>query len=475
MALNDILIVGYIINFILIIAMVFFERRDPVVSMAWVLCFVTLPVIGLLLFLIFGFGLKKHTKKQYVYKQELNHNIISTFLKPSKLIAPPAELRNHQNIHNYLLHAAHSICTYDNHVQIIVNGERKFKELLEDIENAKDSINLLYFIIHNDKIGKKILAALTKKAKEGVEVRLLYDGFGSFLTPHRSFRELNSCRNGHVAEFFPVRLFSFSKLNHRNHRKVAVIDGKIAYLGGMNIGDEYMGRKKLVWRDTHMRITGSAVADIQKYFALDWEFSTNERLTNRLSKFFPPPLKNDSEIAMQIVACGPDSKAEEVKCGMIRMLSNAKRYAYIQTPYFVPDQTFLSAVTTAAEAGVDVRVMIPGTPDKLYVYYTTLSYMGELLSAGAKVYLYPGFIHAKSIAVDDEISTIGTTNIDIRSFQLHFELNAFMYDEKTCRQCRSIFMEDQKKCREMTLEDYEQRGIKRIIGESIFRLFSPIM
>jgi len=244
----------------------------------------------------------------------------------------------------------------------------------------------------------------------------------------------------------------------------------------MNIGDEYLSRKKLVWRDTHMRITGSAVNDIQKYFALDWEFSTNERLTNRLSKFFPHvSFTSKKGIPMQIVASGPDSKADEIKSGMMKMLSNARRYAYIQTPYFVPDNAFLSAVTNAAEAGVDVRVMIPGTPDKKYVYYTTISYVGELLEAGARVFIYPGFIHAKSIAVDDEISTIGTTNIDTRSFQLHFELNAFMYDEKNCKNCREIFLADQKICTELTMEAYQKRGIKEIMLEGFFRLFSPIL
>ena len=477
MTLQNILIIGYILNFILIFIMIFFDRRDPVVSMSWVLYLVLFPIVGMIVFFVFGYGLKTRTKKKYVQKMNLNNNIINTFFKKrSDSNIPEEVIKKHINVYKYLLKTAKSRCSYDNSVEIITDGEEKFKELLHDIENAKETINMLYFIIHNDKIGKKILSALTQKAREGVEVRLLYDGFGSLLTPRKCFRELAACPNGHVAEFFPVRLFSFSKLNHRNHRKIAVIDGRIAYLGGMNIGDEYMSRKKLVWRDTHMRITGDAVADIQRYFALDWEFSTNERLVNRLSTFFPmSEKKNDGSTAIQIVASGPDSKTDEIESGMIRMLNNAKKYAYIQTPYFVPDKAFLMAVTNAAESGVDVRVMIPGTPDKLYVYYTTLSYMGELLQAGVKVLLYPGFIHAKSIAVDDEISTIGTTNIDVRSFQLHFELNAFMYDEKICRTCREIFLEDEKKCKVLTMEAYKKRGIKTICCEGFFRLFSPIM
>lgn len=464
----------YILSFLIMTAIVFFERRDPVVSMAWVLCFTFLPVVGVILFFVFGHGLENHTRKKYIQKQELNNNILSTAMKKQK--EPPMQAFPHINLYRYLANAGHSVCTNGNDVRIITDGEEKFSELLHDMENAKESINMLYFIIHNDNIGAKILSVLKKKANEGVEVRVLYDGFGSILTPRRAFNELRSCPNAHVAEFFPVRLFSFSKLNHRNHRKIAVIDGKTAYLGGMNIGDEYMGRKKLVWRDTHMRITGDAVAEIQKYFALDWEFSTDERLVNRLSTFFPS-VKNETTdgIPMQIVASGPDSKEDEIETGMIKMLNNANKYAYIQTPYFVPEKAFMLAVTSAARSGVDVRVMIPGTPDKPYVYYSTMSYMGDLLEAGVKVYLYPGFIHSKSIAVDDEVCTIGTTNIDMRNFQLHFELNAFMYGEKICSECKRIFELDSEKCTELTKEKYEKRGLKNVMREGFFRLFSPIM
>ncbi len=475
MTMLDIVAISYIINLILVIAIVFFQRRDPAVSVAWVFCFLTLPVISLIVFLIFGCGLKTRTRKKYVQKQTLNNYVLSTFLK-NEGVTPieSKEIEKHYNLYSYLENAAESTCTGNNNVEIITDGKEKFEKLLKDIENAKESINMLYFIIHNDKIGHRIIDLLTKKANEGVEVRLLYDGFGSLFTPHKSFEKLRKAKNGHVAEFFPVRLFSFSKLNHRNHRKIVVIDGKLAYLGGMNIGDEYMSEKKLVWRDTHMRITGSAVNDIQKYFALDWEFSTGERLIKRFPAFFPT-IYNDGDIPMQIVASGPDSKADEIKSGMIKMINNARESVYIQTPYFVPDKSFLDAVVSAAQAGVDVRVMIPKTPDKIYVYYTTLSYMGELLEAGARVFLYPGFIHSKSIVVDDEIATIGTTNIDIRSFQLHFEINAFMYSKKLAADCKKIFNDDEILCKEMTLEMYKKRSVKEVMLEGFFRLFSPIM
>ena len=475
MTLSHVMLIGYCVNIVLALAVIFFERRDPVVSMTWVFCLVTLPVLGLIIFMIFGLGLKRHTRKQYHQKQLQGNNIIKILHAARKSMDPP---EGACDLERYLTNVAGSYCTENNSVEIITDAEKKYEMLLRDIENATDSINILYFIIRSDAIGRKLMDALTKKANEGVEVRFMYDGMGSFLTRRKLFLPLKKSAAGQVAEFFPVRLLPVSKINHRNHRKIAVIDGKIAYLGGMNIGLEYAGKGKkgLPWRDTHMRITGEAVADIQKFFALDWEFSTHERLTNRLSKFFPmETAKACGNTKMQIVGSGPDSPEEEIKCGMIKMCNDARNYIYLQTPYFVPDQAFLTSLVMAAESGVDVRVMLPGIPDKPYVYYTSMSYVGELLSAGIKVYLYPGFIHAKTLAVDDSIATIGTTNIDIRSFQLHFELNAFIYDKEKVSECRKIFFADQEKSRQMTLAEYEKRGLGNIMKEGIFRLFSPIM
>ncbi len=323
-------------------------------------------------------------------------------------------------------------------------------------------------------MGNRLIDLLAKKAGEGVKVRLMYDGLGSILTPRRLFNRLREVEGSEVQEFFPVRIFSLSKINHRNHRKIVVIDGNIAYLGGMNVGDEYMNKSKrsLVWRDTHMRIEGEAAEYVMRCFAMDWEFSTGQEL--EVAQYESDGAVENA-VPMQIVPSGPDSKEEEIKCGMIKMINCARKYVYIQTPYFVPDQAFLTAVTMAAHSGVDVRIMIPETPDKKYVYHTTMSYAGELLEAGVKVYLYPGFIHSKTIVSDDEVSTIGSANTDIRSFELLFELNAFMYGEYQATRCRSIFLKDQSVCTLLTNEMYENRGIMNIIKEGFFRLFSPIM
>ena len=469
----DWLIAAYVINFILIIVLVCFERREPVVALAWVLGFTVFPMVGFIVFLFFGQGLKSYNRKKYQLKAQHDEEY-SRMLHLQHDILEHTTDEKYTDIMRYLLNSNNSIYTEDNSVEIFTSAKDKFDRLIYDIEHAKYTINLLYFIIKDDTIGKKIIDLLTKKAKEGVEVRLLYDDIGSLFTPKKLFEPLKEA-GGKVYQFFPVRLGSYLKINHRNHRKIVVIDGKVGYLGGMNIGDEYFGLKKpSPWRDTHMRIGGSAVYFLQERFAMDWLYSTKEDLSAEFGKFFAG-VESDGDVGIQIASSGPDSKGEEIKCAMIKMINDAGKNILIQTPYFVPDKPFMESLIVAAKSGVDVEVMIPGIPDKKYVYYTTMSYVGELLNAGIKVYKYPGFIHSKTMTIDDSISTIGTTNIDIRSFQLHFEINAFVYDRHISEICHSIFDADKSKCEEITKEKYSKRGLLNIMKEGFYRLFSPIM
>ncbi len=460
-----------LINAITIIAIVCFRKRNPLSSMAWIMFLIISPVIGGIAFLIFGVGISSYSRYRYKKKLEMNENAV---LDQQRELAKHQESQNlrYAEMVKYFLNSGCVYCEH-NDVKIFTDAEEKYEALLADIENAAESINMLYFIIRNDTIGNRIIDALCKKAEEGVKVRLMYDGLGSLLTPRRLFNRLRRVSGCEVAEFFPVRILSMSKINHRNHRKIVVIDDKIAYMGGMNIGDEYMSRnkkRKLIWRDTHMRIVGGAVEYVQRCFAQDWEFSTGKEIPVRV---FSDNCAGD--VPMQIVASGPDTMNEEIKSGMIRMVYDAKSHIKIHTPYFVPDDAFLSAVKTASQSGVDVRVMIPGVPDKKYVYHTTMSYVGELLDAGVRVFLYPGFIHSKTMTVDDEIATIGSANVDIRSFSLLFEINAFMYSPNLAKECRSIFEADEEKCHELTLEEYRKRGFIKIVKEGFFRLFSPIL
>lgn len=472
MSLADFIWIAYILNAVIIITIVCFQKRNPITSMAWIMCLLMRPAVGGIIFLIFGVGIRAYTGRKYRMKLEMNEKYLLE--KQKKLIkSPMAANGKYTELINYFLNNSF-VLTEENNVEIFTDAREKYRRLLEDIEGARENIEILYFIIRNDKISNELIDLLCKKASEGVKVRLLYDGFGSILTPRRLFNRLRDTDGAEVVEFFPVRLFSMSKINHRNHRKIVVIDNKTAYMGGMNIGDEYMNasdKRNLHWRDTHIRIEGEAVEYVARCFAMDWEFSTGREL--HVEKSAVP--KDCTRVPMQIVASGPDSNDEEIKCGMIKMIYAAKKYIYIQTPYFVPDQAFLTALKMAAQSDVDVRVMIPGVPDKKYVYHTTMSYAGELLDAGVRVYLYPGFIHSKTLTVDDDALTIGSANIDNRSFQLLFEVNAFMYGEEKAEESKRIFCNDMAVCRELTAEEYKKRGFLRMVKEGFFRLFSPIM
>ncbi len=476
MSLMDIVLIIYILNFITMIILVCFERRDPVVSLAWLFGFTAAPVVGYLFFLVFGTGLKRKAAKKYAEKWRMNMDLSERMsIEDEKKKLKEYKFLPYSDIMSYLINANNSVLTDGNDVKIYTDANDKFTDLLEDINNAVDSIHLIYFIIRDDEISHKLLSALTEKARSGVKVRLIYDDIGSFFTKREIFDELKNA-GGYVTPFFPVKLGSYSKINHRNHRKIVVIDGKIGYTGGINVGDEYFGKKKLSpWRDTHVRIVGPAVRYMQKAFSLDWAFSTKEDLSLNIARYYPLSDKYPANKRVQIACSGPDTKEEEIKCALIKMINSAKEHIYIQTPYFIPDQSFLSALKLASRSGVDVRVIIPGLPDKRYVYYSTESYIGELISAGVRVYKYKGFIHAKMMSVDEGVCTIGTTNIDIRSFQLHFEINAFIYDTITTEECNRIFRNDLNDSVEVTPAIYSRRSLKQRILEGFFRLFSPIM
>ena len=375
------------------------------------------------------------------------------------------------------LTTSNAVLTQDNAVKLFDDGNDKFEALIADILAAKEHIHIQYYIFKLDNLGTRILNALIKKVQQGVKVRILYDEMGSRGVKKRHFKKLTDI-GGEVEVFFPSILPLINpRLNFRNHRKLVIIDGRVGYIGGFNVGDEYLGLKKKFgyWRDTHLRLEGSAVHPLQTRFLLDWNQASTKHCIHYSDSYFPAiPTKGDT--AIQIVSSGPDTEFPGIKNSYIKMIMNAKKYVYIQSPYFIPDDTFLDAVTIAALSGIDVRIMIPNKPDHLFVYWATYNYAGLLLEAGAKVYHYDkGFIHAKMIVVDDEISTVGTANIDMRSFSLNFEVNAFMYDREISHQLAEIFEKDMLDCTELTLATYNDRSIVVKFKESISRLVSPIL
>jgi len=386
-------------------------------------------------------------------------------------------MERHKELIYMNLSTNQSVLTQDNDIQIFEDGTEKFEALIEDLQNAKNHIHIQYYIFKLDNLGNRILNVLTKKAKKGVKIRILFDEMGSRGVRKKHFRKLLEA-GGEVEVFFPSILPLINpRLNFRNHRKIVVIDGRIGYIGGFNVGDEYLGLKSKFgyWRDTHLRIEGSSVHPLQTRFLLDWNEASSKSKVNYSEVYFPA-IPQKGNVPIQIVSSGPDTDIPVIKNAYIKMIMNAKKYIYIQSPYFIPDDAFLEALRIAALSGIDVRLMIPNKPDHMFVYWATYSYVGQLLAVGAKIYIYEsGFIHAKMIVVDDEVSTVGTANIDVRSFSLNFEVNAFIYDRSISHELAEIFEKDILDSTELTLAIYNNRSNIIKFKEAFSRLLSPIL
>ncbi|WP_058486993.1 cardiolipin synthase [Defluviitalea phaphyphila] len=474
-ALNHILF----INILLAILLVFFERRNPSSTWAWLMILFFVPILGFLLYLFIGQDLKK--KKLFAIKEEEDRiqkmiNQQEQVLNKEEIQAAYPNIKKYKDIIHLHLVGHNSLYTQDNKVKIYYNGNDKFKDMIKDIEEAKDFIHLEYYIIRNDNLGKKIINILAKKAKEGVEVKFLYDGMGCIWLPKNFFKPLIKA-GGSTSCFFPPFVpYINLRVNYRNHRKICIIDGKIAYLGGINIGDEYLGLSKKMgfWRDTHIKIEGSAVDSLELRFLLDWRFSTKTSY-NIDQKYFPPKNVNGNT-GIQIVSSGPDSQTSCIKNGFLKMINLSKKRIYIHTPYLIPDDSLLEALKIATLSGIDVRIIIPNKPDHMFVYWASLSYVGELIKAGVRCYTYEkGFIHSKMLLVDDAVSTIGTANFDIRSFKMNFEVNAFIYDKEINKKLGEQFLKDLEDSKEITEEIYNKRSNIIRFKESVSRLLSPML
>lgn len=474
------LLILIVLNVTFGFALIFLERKDPAATWAWLMVLTLLPFFGFMLYLLLGQNLKK--QKIFDTKTEDDKMLYRKSLEQIKELEDCKELdfcrydSSYQDSIQMHLLSSHAVYSKNNHVDIFTDGKEKFDQLMEDIEGAKNHIHMLYYIIKDDNLSHKLMEALTRKAKEGVTVRLLFDSLGSRHLSKKVIKEFENA-GGKYATFFPAKIPVLSlRINYRNHRKIAIFDGKCGYVGGFNIGDEYLGLDKKFgyWRDNHLRIKGNAVQSMQIRFVSDWNHSSDEKIN--YEKIYYPTLSVKGNTGIQMVASGPDSDEMYIKYGYLKMIMSAKKSIYIQTPYFVPDQSFMEALKIAALSGVEVNIMIPNKPDHIFIYWASYSYIGELLRSGVKAYTYEGgFLHAKTVIIDEEISSVGTANIDIRSFQLNFEINAFVYDETVASSLTYFFKEDLKQCKVMNQERYDQRSNIIKIKESIARLLSPIL
>ncbi|GAA0328353.1 cardiolipin synthase [Oceanobacillus oncorhynchi subsp. oncorhynchi] len=481
---NIITMIGSIvifINLLLALGVLFFEKRDVGYTWAWLLILFFLPIVGFLIYIFLGRSLKQNNfygltaEEQKLLKEEVDTQL--KLIEEEKRDDIPW-LNQYNDIVTMNLRSSHGRLSEDNEIFIFKDGHKKFDALLNDIKEAKQEVNVQYYIIQPDHLGRRLRDALITKAKEGVKVRVLYDEVGSKKLPSRFFDDLKKA-GGEVRVFFPsfLKLINF-RINNRNHRKMVIIDGDFSYIGGFNVGDEYLGEDKKFgyWRDTHLKIYGNAVNDIQVRFIMDWHQAGKDKLHDDYKKFCFHLEKHHGTSPVQVVSSGPNSETEHLKNMYIKMILSAKESVCIQTPYFIPDTSFMDACKMALLSGVDIRIMIPCKPDHPFVYWATWAYAGDLLEYGAKILLYEnGFLHAKTIVVDKKMASVGTMNIDSRSFRLNFEVNAITYDEAVSNELHNIFEEDCKLSSELTLERYHKRSLWIKFKEDISRLLSPIL
>ena len=468
------------INVILAIIIIFIERKNPAKTLAWILVLFFLPIVGAVFYLVFA----QNISRRKIYNlDDKDKKIIRDSLEDQieEMNSGEFELSNEAaNIWRQMVKLnlvyGESYLTQNNSIDMFNDGKDFFRSLMKDIKAAKYSIDIEFYIIKPDFIGQRLLNLLTDKAREGVKVRILIDTLGSRRISDRKLKDFIDA-GGEVEYFFkPKFKYLNFDLNYRNHRKIVVIDNKYGYIGGFNIAKEYLGFKKKFgyWRDTHLRIVGNSVQDLKAIFLMDWSVERGEKPDFDEIDFYSE--KTESNIAVQIVMSGPDSVKEQIKRAMMRMITFAGEKIYLQTPYFVPDRAMIESLKMAAQSGVDVKIMIPCMPDHPFVYWANYAYCGELIKSGARVFRYEnGFLHAKTLVVDGEVSTVGSANFDVRSFRLNFEANAFVYDKDFATKMEKTFEDDMKLSTEVTLEDYESRGLWIKIKEAVSVLLSDIL
>jgi len=440
-----------------------------------------LPIFGFLLYLLFGLPHKKNKRQlatTYLNPRIQQHSTEQlTEIDQGSFDFPSAEAEEWQHLIRMNLNSETALFTRNNRLQIYTDGKKKFEALFNDIEAATSHIHLEYYTLKNDEIGNSLLSLVTEKAKQGIEVLLLYDDIGSSSLNKKFFKDFLQA-GGKAAASLPSYLpFGNPRVNYRNHRKIAIIDGAIGYIGGFNVGDEYLGRyeKFGYWRDTHLRVEGGAVHSLQHQFLSDWN-ETSKKYPVKYEESYFPSVKEPGGAAMQIISSGPDEPLDQIKNGYLRMIAQARESVYIQTPYFIPDLGMLDALRTAALSGVDVRVMIPSKADHIFVYSASLSFARELAGDGVKIYAYDnGFLHAKTIVVDGKVVSIGSANMDVRSFSLNYEANAFIYDVEAAEDMVRLFFNDVKLSKELTKEYFDDFSFINRFRLQVAQLIAPIL
>lgn len=469
--------VAFSLSVLFIAVVIFFENRHPTKTLTWLLVLAAFPLFGFFFYLLFG---QNHRKNRSFSKKALQDEEAFQQIEGHRQLNEDQvkKMGGHQQLLFRLAHRlGNNPISFSTETKVLTDGKETYAHILQALKLAEHHIHLEYYIVRDDRLGQEIKDILIEKAKAGVEVRFLYDAVGSWRLSKQYIRDLKNV-GVEIEAFSPVKLpFLNHKLNYRNHRKIIVIDGVIGFVGGLNIGDEYLGRHAYFgnWRDTHLFIRGEAVRTLQLIFLQDWFYQTGETILN--PTYLSPVLTSvEADGGVQMIASGPDTRWEVNKKLFFSMITSAKKSIWIASPYFIPDDDILSALKIAALSGIDVRLLVPSRPDKRIVFHASRSYFPELLDAGVKVYEYHrGFMHSKLIIVDHEIASIGTSNMDMRSFHLNFEVNAYLYQTKSVTTLVSDYIYDLEHSNQLNVKQFKNRSIFNRIIESTSRLLSPLL
>lgn len=465
-------ILGWIYSFVAIILIinVILKNRNSINTLAWVMVLLFLPILGMLLYFFFG----RDKRKEKLIGRRLMSQINQRNLSANVSRYIPDLPQEYSALHSFLRNTASAYALPAESIDVIAETKDFAAKFMDELEKAEKHIHMLFYIFEDDEFGHAVRDILMRKAHQGVEVRFMYDSVGSWRVKKDFYDDMRSA-GVYVESFLKVHFPLFSKkVNYRNHRKLVIIDGKTGFVGGCNIADRYItGGKWGYWRDTMLLVRGMAVQGLQFAFLVDWYFANHSLVSGK--KYFPMQEKGNSGW-MQLVTSNPVGEVRTLMSGIVKLLSSSRNYVYLQTPYFMPNDSFMLALKSAALSGVDVRLMIPEVCDNKIVGYASRSYLGDLLKVGVKVYLYrKGFIHSKSIVCDDYLSSVGSVNLDYRSFYYNFEVSAFVYDKDVALALKNYFTEDIKHCRQLTFSEYRNRSLGKRCVESCARLLSPLM
>jgi cardiolipin synthase len=476
---RNLLTVIYLISVFAICLMIVFENRNPLKTLSWMLVILFIPVVGIIIYFFFGRNYRKqkiYTRKSMADSARLaDHADRQVSLLSTVLARESAAIRSKEHLIHLMLRNNRSLLTLDNKLDLLVNGSQTFPAMLDAIASATSFVHLEFYRIEPDILGTEFSELMQRKAREGVSVRVIYDDVGSWNIRKPYIKKMREA-GVQIYPFIPVRFPSFSsKINYRNHRKILVVDGKIGFVGGLNIADKYLhGLPHLgPWIDTHLMVEGEAVAALDRVFIADWDFVSGEELPPDSS--LQNVVRTGNRCLVQVASSGPDTDWATIMQVYFSAIATAKSSIYLTSPYFSPDESLLTALKTAALSGVDVRMIFPKYSDSIIANWNTRSYITELLEAGVRIFLYRnGFIHSKYLLVDNIFSSVGSPNVDVRSFDLDLEVTALIYDEDFALRLGVLFADDLKNCTEVTLPEWEKRSRRERYKEYLARIFGPL-